>query len=209
MSDLAQDTELLLHRATKGDAMARRDLLEHYRDYLRRMVAARLDRRLAPRIDASDVVQETLADAAQRLDEYLSDPPLPFFGWLRVLAGEHVREAHRQHLVAKGRSVARESRIPELNDMSMLTLTQQLASNDTSPSNRLMRQEELELAQGQPGRPVVAGSRSARHALHRSTRLGRNRPGAGDDRGPRENPAVSRADAPAEPNGRGPVIGRP
>ena len=76
--------------------MARRDLLEHYRDYLRRMVAARLDRRLAPRIDASDVVQETLADAAHRLDEYLSDPPLPFFGWLRVLAGEHVREGAPQ-----------------------------------------------------------------------------------------------------------------
>ena len=108
----------------------------------RRMVAARLDRRLAPRIDASDVVQETLADAAQRLDEYLSDPPLPFFGWLRVLAGEHVREAHRVHLVVKGHSVARESQFPELNDVSMLTLTQQLASNDTSPSNHLMRDED-------------------------------------------------------------------
>src|SRR5271155_3510762 len=112
MSEVAQNTEGLIDRATRGDAIARRDLLEHYRDYLRRMVAARLDRRLAPRIDASDVVQETLADAAQRLDEYLSDPPLPFFGWLRVLAGEHVREAHRKHLFAKGRSVARESPLP-------------------------------------------------------------------------------------------------
>ena len=144
MSEPAQNTELLLDRATSGDAMARRDLLEHYRDYLRRMVAARLDRRLAPRIDASDVVQETLADAAQRLDEYLSDPPLPFFGWLRVLAGEHVREAHRKHLFAKGRSVVRESRPPELNDVSMLNLAHQLASNDTSPSNSLMRDEQLE-----------------------------------------------------------------
>ena len=144
MSDQAQDTEMLLHRATNGDTLARRDLLEHYRDYLRRMVAARLDRRLAPRIDASDVVQETLADAAQRLDEYLSDPPLPFFGWLRSLAGEHVRDAHRKHLFAKGRSVVRESRTPELNDVSMLSLAHQLASNDTSPSNRLMREEQLE-----------------------------------------------------------------
>jgi RNA polymerase sigma-70 factor, ECF subfamily len=144
MSEPAQNTELLLDRATSGDPMARRDLLEHYRDYLRRMVAARLDRRLAPRIDASDVVQETLAEAAQRLDEYLSDPPLPFFGWLRVLAGEHVREAHRKHLFAKGRSVVRESRTPELNDHSMLSLAHQLASNDTSPSNSLMRDEQLE-----------------------------------------------------------------
>ena len=80
----------------------------------------------------------------QRLDEYLSDPPLPFFGWLRVLAGEHVREAHRKHLFAKGRSVVRESRTHELNDLSMLSLAHQLASNDTSPSNSLMRDEQLE-----------------------------------------------------------------
>ncbi len=144
MSDVGQNTESLIDRATRGDALARRELLEHYRDYLRRMVAARLDRRLAPRIDASDVVQETLADADRRLDEYLSDPPLPFFGWLRVLAGEHVREAHRKHLFAKGRSVARESRLPELNDLSMLSLAHQLASDDTSPSNRLVREEEVE-----------------------------------------------------------------
>jgi RNA polymerase sigma-70 factor (ECF subfamily) len=144
MSDPAEQTELLIRRATNGDSLARRDLLEHYRDYLRRMVAARLDRRLAPRIDASDVVQETLADAADRLDEYLSDPPLPFFGWLRVLAGEHVREAHRKHLHVKGRSVARESRMPELNDVSMVSLAHQLAANDTSPSNRLIRYEDLE-----------------------------------------------------------------
>src|ERR1700691_6230804 len=106
MTETTEPTQDLLDRAERGDTAARHDLLERYRDYLRRMVAARLDRRLAPRIDASDVVQETLADAAQRLDEYLSDPPLPFFGWLRVLAGKHVVEAHRTHLFAKGRSVA-------------------------------------------------------------------------------------------------------
>ena len=35
------------------------------------------------RIDASDIVQEALTDAAQRIDEYLRERPLPLLGWLR------------------------------------------------------------------------------------------------------------------------------
>jgi RNA polymerase sigma-70 factor, ECF subfamily len=61
-----------------GDEAFRRDLLERYRDILRRMVAARLDRRLASRLDPSDVVQETLAHAARELDKFLRGRSLPF-----------------------------------------------------------------------------------------------------------------------------------
>jgi hypothetical protein len=39
----------------------------------RRMVAVRLDRRLAARVDASDVVQETLVEVARRLDDDLRE----------------------------------------------------------------------------------------------------------------------------------------
>ena len=85
--------EDLIERAAQGDANARGQLFEHYREYLLRMVTARLDRRLAPRVDASDIVQETLADAARRMDAYLKDRPLPFFGWLRQLAGERLIDA--------------------------------------------------------------------------------------------------------------------
>ena len=67
----------MIDRAGRGDEDARHKLLERYRDYLRRMVAVRLDRRVAARVDASDVVQETLVEAARRLDDYLRDRPLP------------------------------------------------------------------------------------------------------------------------------------
>jgi RNA polymerase sigma-70 factor (ECF subfamily) len=42
------------------------------------MVAVRFDRRLAARIDPSDVVQESRLDAVQRLPDYLRERPLPF-----------------------------------------------------------------------------------------------------------------------------------
>src|SRR5262249_26545307 len=69
-------TEPLLRQAGQGDAAARDELLARPRPRLRAAVAVRLDRRLAPRVDPSDVVQETLAEAARRLDDFLRDRPL-------------------------------------------------------------------------------------------------------------------------------------
>ncbi|MHC5543202.1 ECF-type sigma factor, partial [Singulisphaera rosea] len=73
MTEKTRDLPDLIDDAARGDIEARQALLERYRDNLRRMVAARLDRRLASRIDPSDVVQETLVDAARRMDDYLRD----------------------------------------------------------------------------------------------------------------------------------------
>ena len=75
------------------------------------MIAARLDRRLAPRLDPSDVVQETLADAARRLPDYLRDRPLPFYPWLFRLAADRVARTHRDHVASTVRGIGQEERI--------------------------------------------------------------------------------------------------
>ena len=144
MAETTQETQGLIDRAAAGDGTARHELLELYRDYLRRMVDARLDRRLAPRVDASDVVQDTLADAARRMDEYFRKRPLPFFGWLRSLAGERIIDMHRRHITRQRRSVNRESRIPELCDDSADVFARSFIAHDTSPSNRLLHEEHIE-----------------------------------------------------------------
>src|SRR5262245_2668134 len=108
MAPAEPDTDELLADATRGDADARQRLLTRHRARLRRMVEVRLDRRLAARVDASDVVQEALADAARKLDGYLRDRPLPFYPWLRRLAWERLVKVHRRHLHAGRRSVRRE-----------------------------------------------------------------------------------------------------
>jgi RNA polymerase sigma-70 factor, ECF subfamily len=141
MSEATTTTHELIEQAGHGDEAARLRLLEQYRDHLRRMVAARLDRRLTARVDASDVVQDTLSDAARQLDEYLRDQPLPFLGWLRQLAGERIRETHRRHLYAQSRTITRESVAPDLTDESAVELGRHFVSNGTSPSNQVIRQE--------------------------------------------------------------------
>jgi RNA polymerase sigma-70 factor, ECF subfamily len=108
MTTPGPDTDALLDRAAAGDAGARNLLLARHRRRLRRLIAVRLDRRLAARVDPSDVVQESLAEADRRLDAYLAARPLPFYPWLRRLALERLVDLHRRHVRSQKRSVRRE-----------------------------------------------------------------------------------------------------
>jgi RNA polymerase sigma-70 factor (ECF subfamily) len=92
------DTDPLLRRAASGEAAASRELLERHRDRLTRMVELRLSSRLASRIDVSEVVGETLAEAESRLPDYVRDAPMPFYPWLHRLAAEHLKAARRRLL---------------------------------------------------------------------------------------------------------------
>ena len=77
--------ELLVHAAA-GEAAAAAALWQRHRAALHRAIALRLDRRVAARVDASDVLQETYLEATRRLPEYLERREMPFELWLRWLA---------------------------------------------------------------------------------------------------------------------------
>ena len=143
MANSPAETRELLERSVRGDAVARQELLVRHRARLLRMVAVRLDPRLAARLDPSDVVQEALAEAARHLDEYLRDPPLPFYPWLRQFAWERLVKAHRQHIHARRRSIVCEEQ-PEmpLSRESVQELARRLTSGSTSPSRHLAREED-------------------------------------------------------------------
>jgi RNA polymerase sigma-70 factor (ECF subfamily) len=136
------DTDALLDRAAGGDDSARQHLLARHRTRLKRMVAVRMDRRLAARIDPSDVVQEVLAEADRGLGDYLRRRPVAFYPWLRQLAWDRLVELHRKHVRAQRRTVNREE--PGglgLPDESAVELAQRLFDRGGSPSERLVRQE--------------------------------------------------------------------
>jgi RNA polymerase sigma-70 factor, ECF subfamily len=137
------DTDHLLRNAAAGDTVAIETLLERHRKRLRRMIALRLDDRLSARIDASDVVQEALADAARKLADYALARPLPFYPWLHRLAAERLAEVHRRHRRSKARSVAREEADAfAWPDGSAQLMVDRLAANDTTPSHALLRDEQ-------------------------------------------------------------------
>src|SRR5262249_53299134 len=127
---------------SQGDGAARQQLLARHRDRLRRMVSLRLDRRLAARVDPSDVVQESLADAAARLSDYLRRRPLPFYPWLRRLAWERLVKIRPRHLGTGMRNAAREEPgVLDLPEDSALELAKRLIDPGSSPSQRLIRAE--------------------------------------------------------------------
>ena len=136
------DTDMLLRQAGQGDRPTREALLDRHRSRLRQMVAFRLDRRLAARVDPSDVVQDALFEAAGKLSEYLRGRPIPFYPWLRQLAWDRMIELHRQHIGAKKRSVICEAgnALP-LNDESAFELADRLQAHGGSPISQLLQKE--------------------------------------------------------------------
>jgi RNA polymerase sigma-70 factor (ECF subfamily) len=134
------DTEELLQRAGDGDNAARQQLLTRHQHRLRQMVAVRMDRRVAARVDPSDLVQEALMDAHQKLSDYIRKRPLPFYPWLRRLAWERLVQLHRRHLHADRRSVLREES-PALPDESAAELADRLQGRTSSPSGRAVKEE--------------------------------------------------------------------
>jgi RNA polymerase sigma-70 factor (ECF subfamily) len=136
------ETQQLIARAAQGDAAAREELLARFRAPLRRMVAIRMDRRIAARVDPSDVVQEAMKDAHARLPEYLTQPQLAFYPWLRRIAWDRLVDMYRTHLGAERRSVLKEEAdAPPLNDESVVQLAQRLVTNSTNPGQRVMLAE--------------------------------------------------------------------
>jgi RNA polymerase sigma-70 factor (ECF subfamily) len=145
MSLNSLETEELLRLAAGGDNGAMDRLLERHRGRLRQMVAARLDRRMAARVDPSDVVQNALGEASGRLAGFVRERPVPFYVWMRRLTLLHLNWLHRFHLGSRKRCAARdrdlETRPPA---ESSIVASEGLAVTTTSPSQNAIRDEECQ-----------------------------------------------------------------
>ena len=98
MAEIRPDSEetcRLLARAQAGDADAFNQLLERHRPAVRECVRRRLDPKLGPRVDLSDVVQETQLDALRGRDDFVERRPMPFRLWL-------LKTAHQRLLKING-----------------------------------------------------------------------------------------------------------
>jgi RNA polymerase sigma-70 factor (ECF subfamily) len=143
MSNDSGRTSELLQRAGQGDQQAVGDLFFRHRERLRRMVQLRLDRRLQGRLDASDVLQETYLEFSHSLAEYLRNPSIPFFLWLRCVTGRKLHALHRKHLGTQVRDAGREVSLHHgaLPQASSVSLAAQLLGRHTSPSQAAVRAE--------------------------------------------------------------------
>ena len=137
-----ENTERLLAEVRRDPAASVNELLELHRNQLRKAVAANFDRRLSGRVDPSDVIQETLIEANRRLPEYLNNPQIPFYPWLRAIAMNRLTDLYRRHILAQKRSLGREvGVVVQMSDQSAHQLAERIVSHGTSPSEAARSRE--------------------------------------------------------------------
>lgn len=139
----SSETQELLVRAKGGEPAAVNQLMERHRQSLRQMVQLRMDNVLSQRVDASDIVQDVLLEASQRLTDYIKDARMPFHLWLRQLAKDQLIDTHRRHRVAQRRSLDREQPLVRHanSDHSSLDLAAQLRDQELTPAAAALRKE--------------------------------------------------------------------
>lgn len=139
-----QDITLnLLNDVRQGRSDAVNALLDRHRDAVRRLIQMRLDKAVARRVDASDVVQDVLFEASRRLNDYIADPSMPFHLWLRQLARDRIIDMHRHHALAQRRSVRREQQVAGFGDdeRSAADLMALLKDAELTPAAATIRRE--------------------------------------------------------------------
>jgi RNA polymerase sigma-70 factor (ECF subfamily) len=134
-----------LHRLCSGGELAVAELFGRYRDKLQRMIALRLDSRIVGKVDEDDILQEAFLESARRIQDYLGQPAVPFFIWLRQITRQVLIDTHRRYMDARMRDVSREVSLEDggTSDTSSSGLLARLADSLTSPSQCAVRAEAI------------------------------------------------------------------
>lgn len=143
MTDESDEIVALLKAGVGGNPEAMSDLWERYRPRLERLVRLRLDSRVQRRIDPADVLQDVFIDFAMRAADYLNEPQMPFYLWLRLLTGQRLLLLHRHHLGTQMRDAGREVTLCRggMPNATSIHLAAQLLGRFTSVSHAVQRAE--------------------------------------------------------------------
>jgi RNA polymerase sigma-70 factor (ECF subfamily) len=143
MPEQTGEDDELSRRSAAGDGASWQALVGRSHDRLRRVVAFRLDPRLRGRVDPSDVLQDAYIEAWRDLGSYLDRPEIPFFLWLRGIAGNNLRELNRHHLGAQKRDPRREVSIQggATSETTTTALAAQLLGDLMRASEEAVRRE--------------------------------------------------------------------
>ena len=128
---------------TSGDENKIAEVVSQYEEKLQRMVRFRLDRRLYGRVDTADVMQDVWMEASRRIEDYTSNPAVPFFIWVRQIAWQIIIDLHRRHLGAQKRNVSQEVSLAKSGVGTSISIAAQLVGDLTSPSQAAIREEKL------------------------------------------------------------------
>ena len=150
MNDDAASTSELIERARRGNGEALGQLLELHRAVLHRLAERRLGGRVAVRVAASDVIQQTFLEAHRRFGQFAGRGEREWAAWLRAILEHRVAGAIRDHALLQKRTVRREQSMDQ-EQGSQAGLKGGLGAGLSSPSQKAMRVEEMARLEGALG----------------------------------------------------------
>ena len=116
--------------------------IEDHRDYLLLLVRIQLGWRLRAQLDPSDVVQQAILQAHERRDQFRGQTEGEWLAWLRAILANALAAAARR-FDTQARELGRERSLEAELERSASRLECLLAADQTSPSERAVRGEDL------------------------------------------------------------------
>jgi RNA polymerase sigma-70 factor (ECF subfamily) len=118
------------------------ETLEQCRAYLKLLASSQVDTLLRQRIDASDLVQQSMLDAVARRDQFRGTTEGELLAWLRAILSNNLIDAFRHYGRAK-RDVARNLSLDEEISQSFRRIDALATASTSSPSQRAATNEQL------------------------------------------------------------------
>lgn len=132
----------LAHQAATGDSEALGQLMEIVRPYLLQIANNELDPRLRQKAGGSDLVQQTLLEAAESINEFGGNSPDSFLAWLRRILLNNIAN-HRRYFQTEKRDIDRE--VQSIGVGSGKVSMEFSLSDQLSKSDQLLKQEEIDV----------------------------------------------------------------
>jgi RNA polymerase sigma-70 factor, ECF subfamily len=131
----------LLEKARQGDREALGRLLEARRAALHRLAERQLDGRIAVRVDASDIIQQTFLEAHRSFSQFAGQNTRKLTAWLQGILDHKVAGAIRDHALLQKRTVYRDRSVDDSNG-GRASLKNELDAGISTPSQKVIRGEE-------------------------------------------------------------------
>ncbi len=143
MTDDVLTPDELLALALRGDREALGRLLEDWRATLHRSAERQLGGRVAVRVAASDVIQQTFLEAYRSFPQFAGRDARDLGAWLEGILDHKVARAIRDHALLQKRDVRRERSLDD-SQGGGVPLKDGLDAGLSSPSQKAMRGEDAQ-----------------------------------------------------------------